>query len=183
MNYSKNELRKDFLKQRNNFLNKRDADKSIFSSLANATTEYNSVFTYISYGSEVDTFSFINYLLDSGKNVYVPKCDTEKCEMCPVRITSLDNLHKNKYGILEPVDNGNMDDIIDVIIFPGLVFDKTGNRIGYGKGYYDKFFSSLNFCPPKIGVCYDFQILDSIPADNNDVKMDMIITENRMVII
>lgn len=183
MVYSKNELRKDFLKRRNNFLNKIDADKSIFSSLADATKEYNNIFTYISYGSEVDTFKFINHLFDSGKNIYVPKCDISRCEMQPVRISALDNLRKNQYGILEPVDNRICEDKIDVIVFPGLVFDINGNRIGYGKGYYDKFFSLLNYCPPKIGVCYDFQILDSIPADDNDVKMDMIITENRMVII
>lgn len=183
MIYSKKELRKDFLVRRNNFLNKTDADELIFSSLIDAVKEYKNIFTYISYGSEVDTVNFIEYLFDSGKNVYVPKCNVDKCEMAPVRITSFDNLQKNQYGILEPVNNDICDNKIDAIIFPGLVFDINGNRIGYGKGYYDRFFASLNYCPSKIAVCYDFQILDSIPSDNNDVKMDRIITENRMVII
>lgn len=183
MKSSKCELRKDFLMRRNNFSNKNDADKLIFSSLTNAIKKYNDIFTYISYGSEVDTIGFIKYLFESGKNVYVPKCDIDKCEMTPVKITSFDNLKENKYGILEPVNNDVCNNKIDAIIFPGLVFDINGNRIGYGKGYYDRFFASLNYCPPKIAVCYDFQILDSIPTNSNDVKMDMIITENRTVII
>ena len=92
-----------------------------------------------------------------------------------------DDLKRNEYAILEPKERIINNKKIDVIILPGSVFDINGNRIGYGKGYYDKYIKSLNYNPLKIGVCYDFQLLDTIPTETHDVKMDIILTESRNI--
>jgi len=69
-----------------------------------------------------------------------------------------------------------------LIIVPGVAFDLNLNRIGYGKGYYDRFLSKVSKNVPKIALAYDFQVLESISEGENDIKMDMIITEKRIII-
>ena len=64
---------------------------------------------------------------------------------------------------------------IDLIIVPGICFDKANNRLGFGKGYYDKYLANKNI--KKFGICFKEQLLDDIPTDNNDIKMDLIITD------
>ena len=180
---NKKELRKQYLGLRSEFKHKKEADDIIFQKLLDVCSEASSIFTYINYKDEVNTVDFIENMLHRGKRVFVPVCNTVKCTMKACEITSLSNLKPNKYGILEP-DISLCDSIdikFDVIIFPGAVFDITGNRIGYGKGYYDKFVDSLDYCPLKLGVCYDFQLLNSVPCDEHDVKMNLIITDTRTV--
>ncbi|HQG08910.1 MAG TPA: 5-formyltetrahydrofolate cyclo-ligase, partial [Dysgonamonadaceae bacterium] len=71
-------------------------------------------------------------------------------------------------------------DSIDLIIVPGVAFDRKLNRLGRGKGYYDRLLSQLK--SPKIGICFDFQLLESIPVEDWDIKMDMIVAQNEIVI-
>lgn len=79
------------------------------------------------------------------------------------------------YGIPEPVDGflAALDEI-DVVIVPGVAFDRKGNRLGRGKGYYDKMLCCTSAW--KIGICFDFQLLDSIPVESQDISMDEVIT-------
>ncbi len=80
----------------------------------------------------------------------------------------------NSFGIKEPLGKIFEDfSSIDLAIIPGLAFDKNNNRMGRGKGFYDKLLKKLNIY--KIGVCYDFQLFESIPVTSNDIKMDMIV--------
>jgi len=69
---------------------------------------------------------------------------------------------------------------IDLVIVPGVVFDKNLNRIGFGKGYYDKILNRLKPSAKKVALAHDFQVLEDIPAEEHDVKMDMIITEKNI---
>lgn len=179
---NKLELRKIYLGKRAEFNGRKEADEKIFQKLVDACSNFSSVFTYINFKDEVNTTCFIKNMLDNGKRIFVPVCNTENCTMQAVEISSLNDLKPNKYGILEPETEFFVNKIkFDAVIFPGAVFDINGNRIGYGKGYYDKFISSLEYTTKKIGICYDFQLLHSIPNDKHDIKMDSIITDTRTV--
>ena len=68
-----------------------------------------------------------------------------------------------------------------MVIVPGIVFDKNGHRIGYGYGYYDRFFHKLDANVKKIGFAFDFQVVDKIPEEQHDVPMDVVITEKRVL--
>lgn len=183
MNYSKNKIRKEILTIRNMFADNDIADKIIFDKLTFECRNFHKIFIYINYGSEVNTIDFINQMISDGKEMFVPICNIADCTMNISRIYSTNELIKNSYGILEPLKLNSVNEKVDAIIFPGVAFDVTGNRIGYGKGYYDKYVSQLAYQPYKIGVCYDFQLLDEIPSDIHDIKLDKIITEHRTVFV
>ena len=84
---------------------------------------------------------------------------------------------KGAFGVPEPKDKTPFDKTkIDLVLVPGVAFDKTGNRTGYGKGYYDRFLKDMKAF--KIGVCHSFQLTDELIVEEHDVKMDMIVTES-----
>ena len=115
------------------------------------------------------------------KNFFIPK--TFKDGTMKINTLDTSKLVKNKFGILESSDTDYADpETLDLIIVPGVVFDQNLSRIGYGKGFYDNFLSSIKKSVLKVGVCYDFQLYDNIPTGKNDVKMDLIVTEKRTVI-
>lgn len=132
------------------------------------------VLMYYSLPDEVFTHNVIDRLVNEGKTVLLPHVtDGENMELREYESRS--DLAAGCYGILEP--SGRVfDDYgrIDVAVVPGMSFDADCNRLGRGKGYYDRFLAKI---PDlfKIGVCFDFQKLDHIPADGNDVRMDKII--------
>ena len=102
--------------------------------------------------------------------------------MDAVGVDSLDRgFSKSRLGILEPLREKKTvnTDEIDLVIVPGLAFDKSGNRLGHGKGYYDRYLERCGENVFFIGIAYDFQVLDTIPADAHDIKMNMIVTESR----
>lgn len=94
-----------------------------------------------------------------------------------------ESLKTGVFGILEPSEDCEAvpESEIDLIIVPGVAFDRQHNRLGRGKGFYDRLLSTLDV--PKIGICYDFQLKDQIPAEPFDRKMDLIITEKRNIVI
>ena len=134
----------------------------------------NVIFCYVSAENEIDTRNLIKQMLLSGKEVLVPLC-TDKCgSMVSVKIDSLDDLKEGMYGIYEPIFHTPFDKTkIDVAIVPGVAFDKNGYRIGYGKGYYDRFLADIS--PFKIGLSHCELFFDSIPHDDNDIKIDVVI--------
>jgi len=82
-----------------------------------------------------------------------------------------------KYGILEPIGTEFSEiDKIDLILVPGVAFDRNKNRMGRGKAFYDRFLPKIK--SPKIGICFDFQIVKSVPTDQFDIPMDGVISEN-----
>ena len=90
--------------------------------------------------------------------------------------TGKENLNKGIFEIPEPTSGDIISpEDIDLFIVPGVAFDRNCNRLGRGKGYYDRYLKGIN--KPIIGICFDFQLIDTIPAENHDVKMTMVITE------
>lgn len=136
------------------------------------------ILCYVSSDIEVGTTDIILTALKDGKAVYVPKCADEGNVMTFHRIFSLDDLSSGAYGILEPdaslpVYNGEK----AVCVVPALAYDKTGHRLGFGKGYYDRFLvENKNVYP--IGLSYDFCVVDEIPSEIHDIAVKKIISEN-----
>ena len=167
-------LRNKYLKIRKNINNKKELDEKIFNQIINLK-EYkksNLVLTYVSLKDEVDTFKLIEYSLKIGKQVAVPKCEQDIIKF--YYITSLNDLKKGKFNILEPITNNLVTDFKNSIcIVPGVAFDKQNNRIGYGKGFYDRFLQ--NYDGTKVGLAYKECICEKIDNESTDIKMDKII--------
>lgn len=183
---NKKQLRKRVLSMRNSLDkdNKNSFDREIFNKLV-LSELYNksmNIFIYISFGSEVETKDIIMKALDDGKKVYVPKINGENNEMKAINIESLEGLVENSFGILEPISDVEISkEKIDLIIVPGAVFDKEGNRIGYGGGYYDRYLEAIKDKKNKIALVYDFQIVDYIPSEVHDIKVDYIISNKGFI--
>lgn len=142
----------------------------------------NTIMTYVSYPNEAQTDSLIHQVISMGKTMAVPICDKSTVNLIPSKLTDLGQLETGYFGLREPkkeyfqpVDKKN----IDMIIIPGVAFDKSGNRIGHGKGYYDNFFKDIPKTTPKIALAFQYQIIDDEwEIDDWDIKMDGILTEN-----
>lgn len=140
--------------------------------------EANTVFTYVSKSIEVDTVSVINKALSDGKKVAVPRCLPETHGMEFYEIQSWNQLESGYCGVLEPDPKkcapvkGTKD---SVCIVPGLSFDSLGYRLGYGKGYYDRFLPGYKGVT--IGLCYSGCIQWNLPHGYYDQPVDVLITE------
>jgi len=184
---SKKEIRKEILQKRDS-INERDRklmDEEIFNRLVNSD-EYKkakSIFAFVSFKSEVNTHKFIEYALSQGKTIGVPKIRKKEEGMEVFKIHSLSDLESGYFGVMEPIESCEKinKDNIDFILMPGAVFDEKGGRIGYGRGFYDKFLSDVKDSVPKIAIAYELQIIDSVPMEEYDIKIDGIITEKRVI--
>jgi 5-formyltetrahydrofolate cyclo-ligase len=133
---------------------------------------------FVSFNSEVDTHEMLKEALKN-KVVVVPKVVHHEIE--PSIIIDFDNLISGKFGILEPIDLMRTSyKNIGLVLVPGIVFDKEGHRIGYGYGYYDRFLAKVPKAV-KIGLAFDFQIVDKIPKEAHDVPVDFIVTEKKVI--
>lgn len=141
------------------------------------------IMTFISFGNEVDTHDFIKKSVDEGKRIVVPITFPETKEIKPSEILDFNELEIGYYNILTPKKEFirfiNPKDI-DLCIVPGIAFDRKGYRIGYGGGYYDRFLSKYPI-KPKIGICFDLQIVDEIPREEFDIPVDIIFTEKEII--
>lgn len=146
--------------------------------------EEGSIHAYISFRSEVGTYPLIEKLLESGREVVVPYIvsDAEKKIMRHSILYDFKDLHPGEYGIPEPsvIKDADISKLHDVIV-PLCAFDGYGYRLGYGKGYYDMFLSSLPQEVKKIGLAFSVQEVDRIPAEEHDTKLDMIVTEQGII--
>jgi len=133
------------------------------------------VMFYISFDGEVNTQEMIKGAQNLGKTVAVPVCK-KKRTIRPCILQAQARLKKGPYGICEPVVNRfvNCEDL-DLAIVPGVAFDRRGNRLGRGKGYYDRFLKELPSEAISLGLAFDFQILPSLPATKTDVSVNKII--------
>ena len=151
-----------------------------------ATYEYISsqnILFYVSYDNEVETHNMIKESIDTGKTVCVPFVKKNEHTIIPIKIENWNDLEIGSYNILEPKKNKFKIfplEEIELIIIPGIGFDTHGNRIGHGMGYYDRLLKGANNCF-KIGLGFQCQIVDYIPVDPHDVRIDMIITEKELI--
>ena len=180
----KNELRKSARKKRKAITDKEAVDTKIAENLFNLD-EYRKAKTlliYVSLDEEIRTDEIINNALCSGKTVAVPCCKDEKGNMDFYIINSLDSLKIGSFNVREP-DIKKCRKLSDysnsIIIVPGMAFDKSGFRLGYGKGYYDRFLSNFNGF--SIGLCYDELIFSQLPVDSFDKSVSLVITQNSLI--
>jgi 5-formyltetrahydrofolate cyclo-ligase len=179
----KNQLKEAILEKRNSLVKKEIIEKSkkVENILFNLEKYKNSkvIMFFVSFNSEVHTHDMINQAFKN-KIVVVPKVVHKEIE--PSVIIDFDNLiSSNNLGILEPIEEMKIAyKNIDLILVPGIVFDKEGHRIGYGLGYYDKFLRKVPKAI-KIGLAFDFQVVDKLPREMHDVPVDFIVTEERII--
>jgi 5-formyltetrahydrofolate cyclo-ligase len=138
------------------------------------------VHCYLSYRSEVATLGLLGDLIEAGISVVVPvvrRIDgREIMEHSYLRNPS--KLISGAYGIPEPAEPEIIKELsIDAVILPVAAFDGLGNRIGYGKGFYDKFLHTLPASVKRIGLAYSVQEVDQLPVEEHDEQLDMIVTE------
>lgn len=139
-------------------------------------TRAKDIFVYISKDSEIDTRGIIETSLKQGKDVYCPIVKNRQIKVGKLRNT--EDLRPGRFGILEPEKTVRKNKF-DIIIVPGIAFDKNGSRIGRGGGYFDRFLEKTS--GKKIALASDFQVLDGIETEKHDVLMDKIITEKRII--
>lgn len=161
-------------------------DKKICNKLLNlwAVRETETFLCYVSTPIEVDTRNFINILLESGKKVAVPRCEGGQSEMNFYYINSLDELSAGSFGVLEPTPQKEKmvtQTENTICIVPAFMFDKSGYRLGYGKGYYDRYLS--RYKGSTIGICYGKNITDELFHGKYDRTVDMIVTEKQIITI
>ncbi|MBO6188901.1 MAG: 5-formyltetrahydrofolate cyclo-ligase [Prevotella sp.] len=133
------------------------------------------VMLYCALPDEVQTLPLISRLASEGKTVLLPRV-TSDTQMELRRYTGKGDLEQGAFGIMEPT-GPLFDDYahIDVAVVPGVAFDRQGHRLGRGKGYYDRFFARVPLYIYKIGVCFPFQIVDTLPTDAHDIAVDSVI--------
>ena len=163
---------------------KANYDKKIQNKLLNlfSVREADVVLTYVSTEIEVKTLDFIETLLKQGKKVGVPKCLNEKGDMDFFIIKSLSDLESGFFGVQEPdPQRATIAETTEnsVCIVPAFLFDEKGFRLGYGKGYYDRFLSK--FQGKTVGICYDENICDSLMHGKYDRPVGLIVTEKRII--
>ncbi|BCS56042.1 5-formyltetrahydrofolate cyclo-ligase [Geobacter sp. SVR] len=132
--------------------------------------------------NEIDTALILADAFAAGKKVLYPAVCGQ--EMVLRHVTGLECLQRGCFGILEPCPTGedHLADQADLFVVPGVVFDRRGHRIGYGKGFYDRFLRHPGRTAHLVGLCHDFQLIDGdIPADGHDIQMEIIVTDRRMI--
>lgn len=184
----KKQLRADVRTSRTNMPGeiKEARDKKICNKLLNlwAVRDAQIILCYVSTPIEVDTRVFINALLKSGKRVAVPRCEGGKSEMNFYFINSLEELEEGSFNVLEPTQD-NQNRVTDtrgaVCIVPAFMFDMQGFRLGYGKGYYDRYLSRYEGVT--IGICYDENIANELFHGKYDRAVDTVLTERRIITV
>ncbi|MBA7509166.1 putative protein YqgN [subsurface metagenome] len=185
-NLLKKELRKKIQNKRNNLpiWDRKKRSKIIAEKFFNTAYYINSnnILIYYPFRSEIDVTIIIRQALKNKKNIILPRVHDRK-----LKLFYIDNLKKQleigAYGIMEPTTglcrvakiSG-----IDLVIVPGLVFDKNLNRLGYGGGFYDRLLPLIPAGVKKIALCFDIQVVESIPVSEHDIKVDLLITDTNI---
>lgn len=173
MKFNKKEIRKTVLDKVSNVTNRTERSFLMRDDLFPIIRKYQHIALFASLDSEIDTFPLIEKLLKERKDIYLPKTNGDIIDFYKVEDLSSLIISKDKYKVREPNGGEKISPMkIEVIICPGVAFDKNGNRMGHGKGYYDRYLASSPAY--KIGVCYKEQLLNEIPYEEHDVKMDMV---------
>lgn len=142
------------------------------------------VFAFLPFREEVAIEALITACWQHGKHVYVPKIDTIQKTMHFYELRSWDALAIGHYGIREPdatCPKYEGAPPIDIVLMPGVAFDRELGRLGYGAGYYDRFLQQLHHQPMLIAPAYSAQIVDRVPTDAWDISIDAIVTEDAWI--
>ncbi len=185
----KKEIRKKILELKNALSPKEIQDKSntIFNKLNKIDfyNKANNVMIYVSFGSEVMTKPIIDDSLNKGKRVFIPVTVPKTKQLIISELKDFEkDLQVGHFGVMEPKEEALRPvdpDIIDLVVVPGVAFDKNGYRIGYGGGYYDRFLPRLSERTPKISLAFEMQLIDRVPKDEYDIPVEYILTEKQFI--
>lgn len=138
----------------------------------------NHIMCYWSMPEEVSTHRFVQQYFQH-KSMYLPLIQGDELDI--IRFRGMETMVKNpRYPVYEPRGNKLNDfSLLELIIIPGLAFDRSFNRLGRGKGYYDKLLQQSNAL--KVGIAFNFQIVDRVPVEPHDIPLDYLITENEIL--
>lgn len=147
----------------------------------------NVVLTYMSFGSEVDTWDLFARLLADAKSAVLPRVDRRTRELSLHRVTHLDQLQAGQWGIREPraeLPQATLSEIALVIV-PGVAFDRAGRRLGYGGGYYDRLLGGTKNPETqglaRLSIAFATQIVEQVPVGVHDQTVPLIITETEII--
>ena len=141
------------------------------------------VMLYMPLAGELDLTPAAIRCFGTGKTVCVPRVDWKRRDMEPVEISSFDDeiLDADERGIPTPWQGAPVvPSLIDLVVVPGLAFDARGNRLGRGGGFYDRFLRRLRRSATSVGPAFDAQIIDAVPADDRDFRVDIVVTDRRV---
>lgn len=140
--------------------------------------EAKTVCVYMPTGNEIDTTEIIRYCKENGKRLAAPRVNGDTMEF--YYFTDETDMEQGAYDIWEPTGTEAVEDEESLVIMPGVAFDLSCNRIGYGKGYYDRYLSAHPRMK-KVALAYDFQIVGRIKREVHDVRPDVVVTESRVI--
>jgi 5-formyltetrahydrofolate cyclo-ligase len=141
------------------------------------------ILAYYPFRSEIDTRMIIKDALDCGKEVALPRVGAEGLDLYYIKDLSED-LEPGSYDIMEPIPSRCRPaepHKMDIVIVPGVGFDRKHNRLGYGGGFYDRLLAGIPRSVPRIALAFDLQVLDEIPVSGHDLKIDILITESQTI--
>ena len=182
----KDKIRKEILAKRNILSDKDINEKSdlIIKNLASYIENVQNIMIFMDMKTEVKITKLLE--LYPKKNFFISKITNSKNREMKINKYNKNELILHKFGYYESSSNDFYDEeILDVVIVPALAFDSKKNRIGFGGGYYDTFLEKVRQKNNKvlfIGVCYDFQIIDSVPTEKHDVTLDFVVSESKIII-
>lgn len=178
----KQKIREEILKKLNEQSEHRRKEKSLkIKEMLFKSSEFRqakAIMFYASFDGEVDTDEMIKEALKLRKTVVIPKIEENK-KMTPRVVSDIDRgWGRDCYGIKQPKEGSRLLALerIDLVIVPGLAFDRYGNRLGRGKGYYDRFLSQLAPHIPTVALAFDFQLLPCLPVALHDLTVDKVIS-------
>ena len=181
MSPTKAALRRELLARRKGLARRQEKDEKLRKTLWNwpfyETAE--KLFLFLSAGSEPDTWTIFARALEQQKEVYLPRCLDGEGRMAFFQVTCREQLEPGRFGIFEPDPqrcSRAQGTEGALCLVPGIAFDREGYRLGYGKGYYDRLLPRIP-AAYKAGICFPFQIVEEVPAEPFDIRMDEIITQ------
>ncbi len=185
MNMTKKELRQKYRALRDSFgeefIQKASASACINLATTQEFIDADTVLLYYPINNEISPLPLFELCLKTGKAVAFPVCQNENSTLVFRKIDALDTLSRTRFGLLEPNENCEIIQITKntVCVVPALLFSRKGYRLGYGKGFYDRFLS--DFEGTSVGFSYSLTLCDEIPKDKYDIPLNMIITESEVL--
>jgi 5-formyltetrahydrofolate cyclo-ligase len=143
----------------------------------------NGIGAFASIPHEINTYPILEGTLSSGKKLFLPKVNQEKSYFEFHPVTDLKNLKPGPFGIQEPTSLKPADwNDLDLVLVPGLAFDSKGNRLGFGKGFYDRVLPHLKKSCLVIGLGYSFQLVDKVPVGTHDAPVRAVLCETGFIL-
>lgn len=169
----RNKLKKNEVEQKSEII-----AKNLFS--LPKIKHFESFLIYMPVNNEVRTDRVIENLIKTGKKVFLTSYISKEKKYKIVKFTDFNKLEKGPFDILQPKKRVGVNiDNVDCAILPGVAFSRKGVRLGYGKGVFDQLLGKAEIF--KIGLCFEFQVLDEVPKEKHDLIMNVVVTENEII--